>query len=386
MKRIAALFPIKTCLLLFCFLVIFTGSKVSAQDIDSALLDQLLSTYQSFITDTDELEEYPDPEFFLRDLKGDDTTYSDRSSQVIEESKISSIFINALPQNPQPYQKVKINISGHSIRLLDADIKWTVNGKLVKNGKGETSIEIETEEAGKKIEVVAEIVSTEVSKAFSRRITLIPNEVSLLWEAVDSNTPPFYKGKALPSWGARVKVVALSNTVDSQKKKVGAENLIFSWTSNNFKIEEGYGRTSVYVQASSLVKTNQVSVKASNSPLGIHMSGSISYPQLHPQLVLYEKKPLQGINYEKALVGQMRSDPNETLVIIAEPYFFDTNKDFSSLDISWEVGRRKFFPEGGMRGEIPLIAQLRGRSKLKIQVQSKEKSQRADTELSILVD
>jgi hypothetical protein len=125
----------------------------------------------------------------------------------------NEINVETIPDNPQPYQDVTINLTSYATDLNKAIITWQgVNSSQNLSGIGKTSYTFKA--GGPNTTNTFDITITPVgsNNTISKRITISPSEIDILWESVDGYTPPFYKGKALPTLGSSIKVVAVPNT------------------------------------------------------------------------------------------------------------------------------------------------------------------------------
>ena len=129
----------------------------------------------------------------------------------------SRINIRSSPEIPGAYTEATINLSTVSYDLSRANIQWIVNNKEVESGFGKSFVSIKTGGAG--VETVVSAIITFGSTSTTKRLIIRPSEVKLLWQAIDSYIPPFYKGKALPSSEGLLKFVAIPNLKDQNGKR-----------------------------------------------------------------------------------------------------------------------------------------------------------------------
>lgn len=145
--------------------------------------------------------------------------------------------ITSEPEFPNPYQSVTVQVNSFSINLDARPITWYVNGTETQRGIGKKQISVKTGAIGSVTRVVATIDVNGITK-INKVIELRPNSVDLLWEAVDSYVPPFYRGKALPSAEGALRVTAVAIGTNNKS------NQIFTWLRNNIisQPESGFGR------------------------------------------------------------------------------------------------------------------------------------------------
>src|SRR3989344_8042891 len=153
----------------------------------------------------------------------------------------SAINVSIAPQNPAPNENVTITLSSFAANLDIVTISWIVNGKTALSGIGIKSFSTTVGGVGTEVRVAAKIMLPDGQ--IDKNIILRPSVLALLWQANDSYVPPFYKGKALPSSGTEIKVVAMPEI------RVGAttanpKTLSYDWKKNysNSPADSGYGK------------------------------------------------------------------------------------------------------------------------------------------------
>ena len=165
-----------------------------------------------------------------------------------------------------------------------------------------------------------------------------PSTIDLIWEAVDSYTPPFYKGKALPSSEAVIKIVGIPD-MKSGGIKLSKNDLTFSWERNfsALPVFSGYAKDSFIFKTSYLNTTETISLKASSINGGLSAQKISTIRTSSPFIVFYEYSPLAGVNYKKNL-GEYFSLTKDEATIVAEPYFFSPKDALSNdLDYEWKI-------------------------------------------------
>ena len=119
----------------------------------------------------------------------------------------SSVLVNVAPENPTPFEDVNITLNSYASNLDSVLITWSVNGKNILSGIGKKSFSLKTGPAGSTsiVTVVVSLPDGDITKT----ITIKPSVMTLLFQANDSYVPAFYRGKALPTLGSEIKVVAM---------------------------------------------------------------------------------------------------------------------------------------------------------------------------------
>ncbi len=248
------------------------------------------------------------------------------------QTNTSDVVLSISPQSPKANTNVTAVLSSYSTDLNKANISWTLNGTLAIQNVGQKTYSFTSPNIGTQTTVSAQIMTADGS-IFNKSITITPANVDLLWEAVDSYTPPFYEGKALiPSQGT-VKVTAIAGSSNSQK-------YIYNWKQDddNQPDSSGYGKDSYTFKNSYLEPSNTVEVSVS-SLIGNNLGdNTITTTPGTPLILFYEKDPTLGTLWQQILTdGYTINSNGDTLV--AEPYFFaPKNLNSSALQFTWSLG------------------------------------------------
>jgi len=281
----------------------------------------------------------------------------------------TTISVGLSPENPGAFQEVTISLESFVISLDKARMVWTVDGKTRLSGIGEKELTLTTNNVGD-ITTIRVQITTDTGTNITKTILIEPNEIDLLWEAPDSYTPPFYKGKALPSSESKIKVVAIPHM---QKNS----SLAYTWK-RNFKIispASGFGKRSYTFTHDFINREENISVEASALTNAIQGTGSIRIRPDIPKIVFYENHPIEGIHYNRALTDGFSLNKNE-FTLIAEPYFFSAqNAVDSNLRYEWSLNNESIATpedknslflrlEGGQEGTSALSLSIKSISKL----------------------
>jgi len=248
------------------------------------------------------------------------------------------ITVQARPQFPKPNTTVTVTAQSFSTDLDRAGFTWMVNGTVFKKGTGIKEISVPSGKAGVLTTVSVSIDTTDIG-AIMNDVSWRPAGVTLLWQS-DGYTPPFYRGKALESYGASFKVVAIPEFLNSNGKRVDPKTLIYTWKKNGATdgASSGYGRDSFKTSQESFVRGgDDISVEVSDSDRTIGAVGTITLFPTIPEIVLYENSPLYGIIYEKAL-GESLSLISEEITLRVEPFNISLiNSSLGALSFDWTI-------------------------------------------------
>ncbi len=268
--------------------------------------------------------------------------------------KASSISMEAVPQTPGPFERVIVRLSSFSMDLNRSTISWFINDRLIKKGIGKKTFSFTTGDIGETSKISVSVGSGILGNT-TQAMSFIPSEVDLLWEAIGVYTPPFYKGKALPTPQSLVKVVAFPHLKFPSGNEIKNDFLIYKWKKNNeykdFNSQSGYGKNSVVFRRSLLRQTEKIEVDVSSKSNKLSGYNSLFLGQYNPEIIFYEQNPIEGVLYEKALGKEFNMENSET-TIVAEPYFFSTSsRGGESLLFEWKLNN-KVFNSGPSKGII----------------------------------
>lgn len=248
------------------------------------------------------------------------------------------------PQNPSPNQPVTVTIQSYAINLNSAKITWYVDKEVVKEGIAEKSIQANTKEFGKTTVIDVVIVDAEGVRS-DKKFLLRPIEIDILWEA-DTYTPPFYKGKALPTYKSNVRATAMARF---RSLSDNPSSFYYTWTINQIQgLGEGLGKTSAIIPMKyagspvpTLVKASDPSTNSEQGNSGSTMQNILA---VDPLLLFYEQAPLLGTILERALSGSANTK-GTSFRIRAVPYFFSID-DMANGDLvyTWKKGGQSIAP------------------------------------------
>ncbi len=247
----------------------------------------------------------------------------------------SDVEVETIPQNPEPYQDVTINLTSYATDLNKAMIKWQSGSKTILSGYGKTSYSFNT--FGPNTTTLFTIIITPANSLINivKKVLISPSEVDVLWEAVNSYTPPFYKGKSFVSREGTIKVVAIPNTNDI---KQGKGKIAYTWNLDDKAVQSasGYNKNSYTFQNNILNKEENIKVTASSVDGTYNATKRITIPMISPRIIFYKKSPTDGILYNKALTDGYFMTEDE-MTIVADPYFLAFDKDTNDFTYLWKI-------------------------------------------------
>lgn len=252
----------------------------------------------------------------------------DSIAQVLPEN----IDITLYPSEPKPGERVTATAVSYGMDLNSATITWVYNGATISVGTGRTSTSFTAPSSS----TVATLSVTASGNGGSAQSSIVIRSASIdvIWEAIDSYTPPFYKGKALAPVGGRLRAVAVPSVT-------APKTLSYTWNYNNSAVpaQSGTNKNSITIKTDVLGGNESFGVTARSG--GFSGSGSISVQLRDPDVVVYQKS--NGfIDYTKGSTRDVYiTVPGITLR--AEPYNFSiSNTVENSLSIGFNIDDQSF--------------------------------------------
>lgn len=285
----------------------------------------------------------------------------------------SDILVNMVPENPAPGENVNITLSSYAYNLDSVSISWSVNGKSGLSGIGQKSFSVNAPSAGSETNVIAKIALPDGS--VETKIIIRPSVMVLLWQADDSYVPPFYKGKALPSLGSAVRIVAMPE-IKSGSKLIDPQNMLYVWQQdyNNQPDSSGYGKNSFIYTSDYLENSSTISVTASTLDQKYSSTANINVGMTQPKILFYKNDTNLGTLWEKALLDGYKISGSE--VIQAAPYFISP-KDIRIPTLSWNWSINDNFVSVPIYAQNLLSLQVQngvsGTSKIDLTINNTEK-------------
>jgi hypothetical protein len=270
-------------------------------------------------------------------------------SAYYESPSAGDLRTSIYPQNPGTSQKTSLSLASYLLKLDTCEIIWSQDKKIASQGIGQKSFSFTTGQLGQIVSISA-ILNCPNRDQIKKDWLFQTNEVEFLI-AADTYVPPFYRGGNRISSKSSVKIVAMPQVFTSTGDLMKAENLIYRWTKNGkaMPISSGYGKNTITVQASEIPGTTNYAVEISSLAGEIKTTKTINITTEDPQIILYENKPLLGIQSQKGLRSLLNLTDSET-TLTAEPFFF-ANSDLAggNLTFSWQMNNKAISPSTDSR-------------------------------------
>jgi hypothetical protein len=283
-------------------------------------------------------------------------------------SSSADVSIDMAPENPAPNENTTVTLSSYTDDLNSVLITWFVNGKKSSSGIGQKNFSLKAPTMGEKTTVMATISLFDGD--IDESVTVEPSIMTMLWQANDSYVPPFYEGKAMPSAGSEVKVVAIPE-IKNGVGFVDPTNMTYDWqlNSTNDENNSGYAKNFYIYTSDYLDSSDDVTVTTETLDQKYSIDGSVNVSTVDPKIEFYKKDSTLGTIWEQALSDGYKVVGNQT--IQAAPYFIspkDIRIPFLTFD--WSVNDQTVAVPTYSDNFLPLIVQAgtSGTSKISLEV------------------
>jgi len=238
------------------------------------------------------------------------------------EAAANQVSISFDPAIPQANDVVTATLVSYSIDLNALPVKWYVNGRMVDSGLGKKTFTFKMGVLGSALNLRVEVDTPESQYGtIVLQSAITSASVDFLWQA-DTYTPPFYRGKALPTSQSMIKVVA-SPTFFSASGKLLSGPFVYTWEKESETLGDvsGTGKNTLIFTGNYAYNTDniRVIVKTIDGSIAADRTDNIMISV--PKIVFYQNKSLEGVRYETAINSDFQI-PETEVTIHAEPYFF----------------------------------------------------------------
>lgn len=243
--------------------------------------------------------------------------------------------VSVSPENPGAFQQVTVSLDSNLVDLRRYVISWYVNGALAQKAYGLRNFATQTKNYGQPVQIRAVVILP--TGNVTKDVLVTPQDISTMWEAVDSYVPPFYQGKKLPAREGIVKIVAVPNFV-SNGRSIDPGSLVYSWKRNDNVVPSAsaYGTQSLLIRNNKIRASESIQVTASTLDSGQQASNTTSLSFYNPKILFYDEDPETGIVSPFSKSSFYFDTASK--IVRAEPYFFSvTNQELSPLRFQWTL-------------------------------------------------
>jgi hypothetical protein len=235
----------------------------------------------------------------------------------------NSLFIDQYPKELKEDQEVYFTLKGEDYNLDSAKITWKIDGKAADEGVGRTTLK-STAPKQNKIKVITAIISSGSGEDIFIQLTVKASPYFMMYEGADTYTPPFYKGRAMPTKEGKARLGIVS---------LGEKNEV-KWSINNSKIKQNNN----IITFDTGITDNRLDIDAD-----IYEGESLKSSQKktinlkNSELILFTTD--KDNNTKAETIG---NEKGSDVYIRVEPYFFSAkNKRDSDLRLVWSIDGTK---------------------------------------------
>jgi hypothetical protein len=259
------------------------------------------------------------------------------------------------PSYPEPNQVVTVTAQDPYVDLSSSNLTWYVGGKKAATSTGALSIPVTLGAAGTETDVA--VTADTDSGQLSAQAAIIPTVIDLLWES-DSYTPPFYRGRALPSVGTSIRIQAVPHFFKQGGATVSPQTLTYLWKLNGVTLgsSSGLGKSAAVIPIAPFSLTQTIEVYVTSSD-GLYAGrAAVTIPTVQPLLTLYEDHPLFGLLFGNAVPSQTTMTESEVAFAVV-PYFASiASVNDPKLTYNWQVNDRTVPADPKQPSEITISA------------------------------
>lgn len=231
------------------------------------------------------------------------------------------VNVDMIPSIPGANQRVRVDLTSYSTEINAAKITWLVNGKVIESGIGNRTFYFTTGDINTETVLEVNIITIE-GATINNKYNIRPAEVDLLWQS-ESLVPPFYKGKSMFSHQNKITFVAFPHITDDYGQEIGAKNLVYKWKQNGSALQEasGYGKNTLTITGPLISRPIEINVEVTSRDSSARGISSITVFPIEPEMIFYEKNPLYGIQFQKALTGTIEMKDSKEITVLGIPMF-----------------------------------------------------------------
>ncbi|XKT75300.1 MAG: hypothetical protein ACJKSS_00720 [Patescibacteria group bacterium UBA2103] len=267
------------------------------------------------------------------------------------------------PMFPEAGDTVTVYAETYSFDISRANTTWRVNGNTVSTGKGVKSINVTLGEVGETTSI--SFSATRSGETISHTTTITPSVIDLIVEP-NTYTPPLYKGRALPTHEAGIRVVAIPFLPGNY----ATEDLIFTWRVDGQILgsESGPGKNVLETTAAPITRRTEIRVDIESPDGKVQARKVVSLKTQQPEVLLYANNPLLGLSTATILANT--SELNEEEVTInAEPFYFPgLYRNALAINYTWKLNGKTVESTNTDPGTITLRQAGNGRGKAQVSV------------------
>ncbi len=295
------------------------------------------------------------------------------------------VSLSLIPKNPVPYSPLLLRVSSYSFDVNTAMITWKSNNQILESGQGKTEFTLQTGGVGEE-SIINVVVETKTGIRVEKRIKIIPESVSLIYETPESYIPLFYEGLSLPGEQATIRFTALPYMSDGGSI-ISPEKISFSWYVNDTLVKKnsGIGKQSAMIPLDMLTEYTSVKVVARSENGSVAEKTIKIYPHKITPL-FYTHDEILGTAYNQAYTKRLQTTKDFTISF--EPYYL-SSKNNTSYDVVtvWTMDGLPITPLGGRLLSMKPKENSYGSKTLSVTVSNtKKRLQKVTSSIALIFD
>ncbi len=272
-------------------------------------------------------------------IQGGFPTYTNAQTTPEEAALINTddIGMKVTPEIPGAFQNVEIELESYLTNINRAFITWKKNGVVVIAKYGQRKFNFSTGDVGEVITIDIEMILTS-GEFIKKKLIVNPSEINLVWEGVNVYTPPFYRGRALPTSEGFFRVFAIPQ-IKNIAQLTSVDNYVFTWKRNDKVLQNasGHNKNGLLLEQDYLNPVEKIEVVGQNNATGAVAHGNIDVTVFQPKILLYDRDPIYGIDWSHELGSSFNVSISDK-TILAAPYFFSPKNPLSDLlKYTWSI-------------------------------------------------
>lgn len=247
------------------------------------------------------------------------------------------VGIQAVPEYPEPGDAVRLTAST-ARKVGEYSYTWTVDDEIVAEGIDVSSISVSSKSAGERTVIQLAITDIAGIPRGEAEYVIQPGSVDIAWQG-ETYAPPFYEGKRLPNKNSSLSIEAIPHLfIDGVR--LNKNELVYLWEIDGVarKADSGYGKFFIRISPSRFSRATNVSVTVQTLDGVYVVKANTRIPSVDPVFTVYEKLPLSGIQFEKAVPEIFALKADEVTFEVSP--FFSTNAN--SLTYEWLLSGAPF--------------------------------------------
>lgn len=245
----------------------------------------------------------------------------------------SGLSLDVSPRYPEPGEVVTVSLNDFSLQGSTNQISWAIDGVAQSAATNQRSIQFRAGDIGETTAVRATLYTSDgqvlpvSSSVTASRLTLVVEPYT--------TTPFWYQGRALPTVGSQVRVVALPQTGTT----ASADSYTYTWRLNDTVLNGGGVRGQfANVITMPYGRSATLTVDASDQNGKTVAQRSVSIPSVEAEVYFYELNPLRGLS-RLAITPQTPLVGSE-MTVRAEAFYVGGGTQ-DELEYQWKIDGRQ---------------------------------------------